>query len=95
MIEHKPRTDIYWDSVHEKHGQNKISEAEYNEWRSNPVTLRMFDNFEYALLEAQTEISGKTSDPTLSPLMHAELNALTAAVAKLFEWAPDELEDEE
>jgi hypothetical protein len=95
MQAHTSRTDAFWQSVHEKQNQNPLSQAEYEEWRANPVTMRMFDDFEYSLLEVQTEMSGKTSDSDLSPLIHAELNALAQSVAKLFEWVPEELEGEE
>lgn len=95
MKAHPSKTDIYWQSIHEKHNQNPISQAEYEEWRANPVTLRMFDDFEYSLLIAQKEATEAPSDSSYSPIVHAALNALGEAVMKMFEWSPEEIELEE
>lgn len=87
MKKHEERTYRFWQDF--KSQYRDLSPADYEEWRTNPVTRRLFDYLEYTLLALQTELGQLTPGDPYIPVHQAEVHAYMTAVENIFSWAPE------
>ncbi len=95
MKRHEEKTFLFWQRVMASHPN--LTQGDYEEWRANPVTARLFDYLEYSLLSKQTELAELyPGDPNI-PVKQAGVHAYMVVTADLFSWAPEgiALEDDE
>ena len=97
MKAHESITVSFWETVTQRQKQNPITQADYEEWRRHPCTLRMFEHFELVTLEAQTELAAMGPGGTDILTEQARVHELTTMIEQMYSWAPDgiKLEDEE
>ncbi len=68
-----------------------ISQEQYHAWLDNPVTQRLFVDFEVALLGSADEL-GKHKTPQEMSNQCAAYAAERELIQDLLEWKPDEIE---
>ena len=98
MKAHQPKTALFWADVERKSKQNPISQADYEEWRANPVTMALYDELEKLTLLAQAELGALVADcPNKVNAAQKQVLGLMTVVESVFEWAPEgvKLEDDE
>lgn len=95
MKRHEEKTFLFWHRVFANYPN--LTQGDYEEWRANPVTARLFDYLEYSLLSKQTELAETyPGDPDI-PVKQAAVHAYMIVTDDLFCWAPEGivLEDEQ
>ncbi len=98
MKAHQPKTALFWADVERKSQEYPVTQADYEEWRSNPVTMALYDDLEKLTLLSQTTLGSLTSaDPSVVFGAQQQMLGLMTTVESVFEWAPEgvELEDED
>jgi hypothetical protein len=92
MQEHELLSDKHWSILKQKAQSSPISQTQYEEWRCNPVTLRLFQQLESELITTQSTLaSTPPTDPDIIT-MHAEAYADSCMIEKMFSWAPEGVE---
>lgn len=87
MKKHEERTSRFWQDFVSQY--RDLSPADYEEWRTNPVTRRLFDHLEYSLLGQQRDLGQMTPGDPYIPVQQAAVNAYMTAVEEIFSWVPE------
>ncbi len=94
MKKHELLSDRHWSAIRQKSQSNPVDNGDYEEWRANPVTLRLFEEIESQLITAQSELASTfPGDPNIITLQ-AEVYGKSCVVEGLFSWAPEGIEFE-
>ncbi len=94
MHPHEPTTSLHWQRLHQQHELNPLSEGDYEEWRNNPVTLRLFHFLEYEAFKAQTVLSETVPDHPAMLKRHAAAYSCTAILEEIFKWSGEGIDME-
>lgn len=86
MKAHVPITSLHLQTLERQH--SNLTEGDYEEWRNNPVTLRLFADLEVKTFQALTLLS--ETKPTDERLFtrHAEAWGYDQVTDFIFSWTP-------
>ena len=89
MKKHELRTDQLWSNIRQKNQSSQISKIDYEEWRTNPVTLRLFEELEGALITTQSTLASTHPSSPDIVFMQAQAYGESNVVESLFSWTPE------
>jgi len=97
MKAHQPKTALFWADVERKSQEYPVTQADYEEWRSNPVTMALYDDLEFETLKSQSDLA-TNAGLTSYELVSAQkiCSGMTVMLENVFSWRPEgiELEDD-
>jgi hypothetical protein len=93
MKAHEPKTALFWADVERKSQQNPLTQADYEEWRANPVTMALYDDLERLTLTTQTELASMVStEPSAVFAAQQQMLGMSDTLGGIFEWSPQGIE---
>ncbi len=92
MQEHTPSVDIHWQKIQSKQKSEPIQPNEYEEWRHNPVTLRLFSDLEEIMHNNSEYFTSASFDsPSACSLAQREVFGQKQTTEFVFGWSPQEV----
>lgn len=80
----------YQDSLSQKRQAFQISQADFEAWKSNTITVQLFEDAELLSIDSAENVNAINAD--VAGLQAAKLNGVQDTVNFVIDWTPDYLE---
>ena len=80
----------YLDQLQQRRESHQISKADFESWKSNIITLQLFEDLEILAIEKAEEVCAR--DANTAGLQAAKLNGIQDTMNYAVDWMPDYLE---